>query len=454
MTKEYDVWWDGKGNFLPTRLAEIIMQFDHFIFDRGELYYYDKGVYVPGGNDYVKLKAKERLEDDYKNYRGEEVLHNVKLVKKHDAAKLDDSPTFINLGNGLLDWNTKELCKHNHVSGSTIRIPVQYDPDATCHLIEKFLHEVLPPDCIDLIFEAIGYCLIYDIRFEKAFLFLGNGANGKSTLIKLLKQFLGKDNVATESLQDITENRFRAGNLAGKLVNLFPDLDNRALRGTGSFKALVSGDPITVEKKYKEPFTLENKAKMIFSCNEIPRSYDTSPAFYRRLIIIRFPNSFPEGKADTGLLDKLISGDEFSGLLNKALVGLNRLFKNDKFSATESTIIELRKYREDNENVILFIDEMCKVGNQFEIPISELFETYGEWCEDQGIKAFGKQSFNKQLNNSLDNLIQGRDGTIRTWKGIALKSSDELSVKEENLEVGQEEIELLNPLEQNEGDPF
>jgi hypothetical protein len=33
----------------------------------------------------------------------------------------------------------------------------------------------------------------------------------------------------------------------------------------------VSGDPITVEKKYKDPFELRNKAKLIFNCNEIPR---------------------------------------------------------------------------------------------------------------------------------------------------------------------------------------
>ena len=74
----------------------------------------------------------------------------------------------------------------------------------------------------------------------------------------------------------------------------------------GIFKALTGEDYITAERKNKNPFSFKPYARLLFSCNEIPRNYgDRSEGFYRRLIIIRFENPVPPEKRDPNLIEKL-----------------------------------------------------------------------------------------------------------------------------------------------------
>lgn len=52
-----------------------------------------------------------------------------------------------------------------------------------------------------------------------------------------------------------------------------------------------------MEKKNRNPFSFQSTARLLFSCNNIPRNYgDRSEGFYRRLIIIRFDHAVPEEK--------------------------------------------------------------------------------------------------------------------------------------------------------------
>jgi hypothetical protein len=73
------------------------------------------------------------------------------------------------------------------------------------------------------------------------------------------------------------------------------------------------------ERKNKNPFSFKPYARLLFSCNEIPRNYgDRSEGFYRRLIIIRFENPVPPEKRDPNLIEKLAS--ERDGIFMWALV--------------------------------------------------------------------------------------------------------------------------------------
>ena len=159
----------------------------------------------------------------------------------------------------------------------------------------------LPPDCIYLVEELLGYALIPDNRYEKAFMLVGDGANGKSTFLTFLEGFIGRDNVSKVPLQELGEHRFKRADLLGKLINFFADLDANALESTSYFKTIVSGDKIDAERKHQDPFYFRPFARLLFSANEIPRSKDRSFAYYRRWCIIPFPNRFIGDDADRSL---------------------------------------------------------------------------------------------------------------------------------------------------------
>jgi putative DNA primase/helicase len=339
MTKWFDI--RGKGlTFKAKRLGDHILNSNRFIYANGQIYIYQDGLYLPNGIDAISAQAVHLLGDEFKDSRILETIAYIKRVLRQNQVSLNQNTDLVNLRNGNLLWKNdppilKEFSPEVYTS---IRIPVNFNVAATCPLIEKFLYEILPSDCIPLIYELIGLLLIPDTRFEKAFLFLGSGANGKSTLLKLIQRFIGIDNIASESLQNLSDNRFRGAELKDKLANICPDLPDRALKDTSFFKALVSGEAISVEQKFSQPFQLVNTARLVFSANTLPASADLTDGFYRRWIIIRFPNTFPSGTSDPNLIEKLTSEMELSGLLNKALEGLKRLYHNKQFTVSTSVV--------------------------------------------------------------------------------------------------------------------
>lgn len=418
-------WFDRDGTFIPPVLANYIMEQEYpFVYDRNMLYFYDDGYYRPQGFQKIKARCLELMRNEYRDAHGNEVAKYIETSQWSANPVLDTDARFINVENGLLDWiaDPPEIKTHDPDYLSSIRIPVQYDPKAECPAIDQFFRDVLPTDCIDLVYEIFGYCLLPDTRFQKAFMLLGSGANGKSVFISLLQTFIGKANCSAESLQDITENRFRVASLVGKLVNTFSDLPSKMMEDTALFKALVSGDALSAERKGEQAFEFVNHARLVFSANELPRTKDLSHGFFRRWIIIRFPNSFAEGNAkrDPAILKKLTTQEELSGLLNKCIQALVRLFSQREFTKPASVEAELMIYQSDNDNVRIFFDECCEFRIGAFAPKEDLYRKYEKWANSGNFRAISRQKFNNHIKNIFPNVKEDTNGGQRKWLNLAI----------------------------------
>ncbi|MBF0542101.1 MAG: bifunctional DNA primase/polymerase, partial [Nitrospirae bacterium] len=352
----------NKNTFIPSNLVNEIMDKHKFCYAGGVLYAYKDGYYQTSGENLINKLCFELLG---KKVRNNYLVEAVNLIEKKNLVEVDDfnqHKNLINLKNGMYDIEKKILLPHDEKYLSTVRIPVTYDPVATCLQIEKFFSSSLPVDCINIAYELFGYSMIPDTSCEKAFMLTGSGANGKSVLLNLFKTFLSKDNVSNIPLQELSENKFKRAELVGKLANVFADLDGRTLESTNYLKTIVSGDPIDAEKKNKDPFSFHPYARLIFSANDIPLSREQNLAYYRRWSIIPFSNTFTGDKADRNLISKLINPTELSGLLNKALEGLSRLYGNNKiFSESEAVKKAMESYQKSNDPVSAFISDRCEL---------------------------------------------------------------------------------------------
>jgi P4 family phage/plasmid primase-like protien len=331
-----------KKTFIPRRLAEAIMERHRFKYSAGILWVYQEGIYRPDGELIVKMTAQELLGDERRENRIQETLRYIETAT-YTAPSMPD-PRFVNLRNGRLEWKTKALHPHTPDIFEVVQIPVTYDPDAGCPVFDGYLHTTLAADVIPLVEEIMGYGLIPDSRYEKAIMFSGEGENGKSVLLDTIKTLLGAENVSNVALHDLEENRFRAAELFGKLGNIFADLDARALRSSSMFKTLVTGDSITAERKFGQPFTFSNYARLLFSANQLPPSSDRTHAFYRRWLVVPFEQTFTGKAADKQLRAKLQA--ELSGILNRALAGLQRLFEQDAFTEPQAVKDALAAYED------------------------------------------------------------------------------------------------------------
>jgi len=391
--------------------------------DTGEMYVYQDGVYQAGGEALIQQEARSMLDNFFSTHKVKEIENSIRYSTHVDRNQFDADKLVLNLNNGLLNMTTKGLFLHSPDYLSLVRIPVAYHADAKCPRINQFLHEVLREEDITLVQEIFGYCLLREYKIHKAFMLQGSGRNGKSTLLNLLQCFLGKRNCSNVDLASLCSDRFASSQLFGKLANIFSDLPTQALKNVGIFKALVGGDRINAQEKFKKPFEFTNYAKLIFSCNYVPMSYDLSPAFFARWIIIRFPNSFEGSEANTNLLEELTTEEELSGLLNLALTGLERLKRNGRFSYDRNPDEIADEYQRLSNPVSAFISDCIEEAPEEYVVKEQLYNAFKVYCKQNGYPVFSEKRFTEWLKKELPILeyrpsIDGQQK--RAWQGINL----------------------------------
>ena len=409
--------------FLPGVLADYMAKEVPAFYAAEQYYNYESGYY----KDLNELAARNMV-------RGNMISRMTKLAQitdtegqwrmqiQKEAKDLNANPYIINVKNGLFNVIDGTLSEHTPEYLSTVQLAVNYTPGATCPRFIQYMNESLPADQVHLVQEMFGYFLIPVNRAQKCFVIVGEAGAGKSVLLLVLNDILlGKENVSNVTWQALNE-RFKTAELFGKLANIFADLPTKNIDDNGIFKALVGEDYLTVERKNKNPFSFQPYARLLFSCNTIPRNYgDKSEGFYRRLIIIRFTHAVPEAKRDPDLLEKFRA--EADGIFLWALEGLTRLMNNNfKFSVTDTNIQELQKYREDSNSVLSFVKECCEIDPGAEVVRTELYTQYKNYCTNCGLNPYSQKSFNNELETAYPQLIRGTDslGKRRTWKGIKL----------------------------------
>jgi putative DNA primase/helicase len=275
--------------------------------------------------------------------------------------------------------------------------------NSQCPKIMKFLHDIVQPEDVELLLDFIAYCLWRDYKFAIWLLIVGYGQNGKSVLLNLIEIFLGEDNTSSESLDRLLTERFAPALLYQKLANIDADVSGDILiKDTGKIKKLTGNDEYPGEFKYKTPFKFRNYAKLVFSCNEIPKTDDTTDAFFRRLIIINLMQQFLAGQDDPHILDKVATEEELSGLLHEVLDRLPRILRQGIRATTNDSMRETyEKYVKGSDPVKYFSKKALVTidASGSTIPKDEMYNSYLFFCRENNITPESEQSFSRKLTD-------------------------------------------------------
>lgn len=349
----------------------------------------------------------ESLTADY--YKFKDHLYNQFMSEAYlPIPKGERNKVLINLLNGtfeIIDGRI-QLKKFDPEDFIRYQLPFEYDKDALCPIFEKYLNKVLPDKNLqNILAEYLGYVFIKHesrlLKVEKALILNGSGANGKSVLYEIIKALFGTENISSYSLQELTQERgyFRAS-IADKLLNYASEINGKL--DTSIFKQIVSGETITARLPYGNPMQLNQYAKLMFNCNELPKDIENTNAFFRRFMIIPFEVTIPEQEQDRQLHSKIIN-QELSGVFNWILNGLNRLINQKKFTHSEKTEQAVKDYKSESDSVLLFID-----SNNYQPSFSaddyrsskDLYADYKNFCLEDGYRPVSHKTFKKRLESS------------------------------------------------------
>lgn len=403
--------------------------------NKNETWIYRDGVYIPHGKSEIKMILRDILDCVYSHYIYGLVLNKIEVdtfIEVNEFFKeryLEEIP----VQNGILNIYTREIKPFTPEKIFFNKMPVKYDPKEKCNLIEQFLNDILPvEEDKNVFFEIGGFCLMNEYKYEKSFMFVGNGRNGKDKSLELLKRLIGVENCSAIPLQQLNDD-FSIAELFGKKINLAGDISNQDLKDTSMFKALTGRSLISAKRKFLSNVVFVNKAKFIFACNDLPMVYDVSRGFWDRWILLQFPYTFvtqeeldkqKENKffklKDDDIINKITTEEELSGLLNLFLDGLDRLNKNKRFSQTAGTDEIKNFWIRKSNSFMAFCYDNLEEDYENRITKKNLKKKYIAYCKKHKVTPKSAYVVKRVLEETFG-VEEGYDGTDRYWEGIKFK---------------------------------
>jgi P4 family phage/plasmid primase-like protien len=287
------------------------------------------------------------------------------------------SPYWLQFHNRLIDLMENQIIYPTPEFFVTNPIPYDLGISEETPVMDKIFEEWVGKDNVQLLYEIIAYCCLPSYPINRLFCFVGSGMNGKSKFLELIKKFVGNDNITTTELDVLLQSRFEVTRLHKKLVCLMGETNFNELKNTSILKKLTGGDLIGFEYKNKNPFEDINYAKIIIATNNLPTTTDKTLGFYRRWLIVDFPNQFTE-KRDI-LFD--IPTIEYNNLALKCVRIIRNLLLNREFT-NEGNVEERMKRFEDRSNPLdKFLKEMTEDEPNGDIPCWEFIKELNTWLK-------------------------------------------------------------------------
>lgn len=403
-------------------LADRIIKEHRLIYSSGLFYEYQNGVYVEISDDKICTYIKTIVGDKFSTRVKSETTASLKASIYIDM-KLLNAGEYLNLKNGIYNIETDTLMPHTPDIYSTIQIPVSYTKGAMCDKWLKTLDEILEGSAakVALLQEFFGLCLTKETKYCKALFLIGEGRNGKSTVLYILENIIGNENKSSIPLEALNNYHYVA-NLFGKLVNVSIETNSKSEVYDATFKAIVSGDSLTADPKYRNPFTFRPYCKLIYALNNMPRVNDKTDAYFRRLLILRFNKQFEGSDDNKALKQELLS--ELDGIFMWCVAGYRRLKERGDFTIDNKIQAEVDEHRKENNNVIGFVEEECELTLDYTISKDDLYQEYRKWCQDNNHHASTKIKFGKELTRryKLSDELSGNEFTRhRIWVGIGIR---------------------------------
>ncbi len=383
--------------------------------DNGSLWSYDDGVWKPEGERTLRHAARQALGSW--NY-GQHVLTELKAQARSDprvevqADEFGLTPGTIAVENGLVDLAVaadgadvgalRELEPEDY---ALTRLPVEYDPDAEYDEWDDYVDEWAEDGYADALQEYVGYCLhIGALPLHRALLLVGSGANGKGTFLHVVRSLLGRENTSSIELQTLANEKDALADFYGALANIDDDLSARKLgQGLGMFKKLVGGDRVRARRLYEDGFEFDATGKHLYAANEVPdvNVPDDDEAFWRRWLLVEFPNHYPPSQREPDLRNRLTDPEVLSGVLNWAIDGWARLLNQNHFTGEEQYAQAKReRWQAWGDSVDKFISECIGRDPDAEnVSTGDVHRVYAAWCRENGERPASQQKLTAELKN-------------------------------------------------------
>lgn len=402
---------------------EIIAKHNIIYVEQVGFYEWDSRVWRTQTDGIVKNYADQLYGKRFSTSQRVNAVCNLLKSRSICDVKFDRNPV-LTFQNGTLEIETGNFRDFSQNDYCSILMDYDYNPDAVCPTWERFIEDVTdeePRRAENLQFIA-GYTLIPDCRYQKVFILVGGGGNGKSVYLEVLQKLFGNSNVTHVEPTGLTQD-FQRIRLKDSLLNIGSDINSDFSKGEIREWLLKVADGTSIQACYKGKDHVDfiPRCKLIYACNAIPTA-EIINGLSRRMQFIDFPcqyvetpdpNNPKQKQRDINIIPKLTA--ELSGIFNWCYEGYKLLTTVNYFTDTPEQGTLLQQFEQTSNPVMVFCEDRDFNG---EISRDDIYYWYTLWCEETGHKALSREKFLPKFRECMGDRIiderQRRDGNKRT----------------------------------------
>lgn len=288
------------------------------------------------------------------------------------------------------------------------RLPADPDPAGWTSQTEDWVVDRLGEDQAKAFWDWCAYCLTPRNTYKRIHLWLGATDSGKSTGVRLLTKILGQHNVASYNAEQLVRP-FILADLRGKLINVGEEDPGYGHKFEAILKTISGGTAIPWEIKYGASGASIPTFKCLFTSNNSPGWVDSSGAYGRRMVVLRwgYKADDEDGEASASIpLDKQRPMSEFDEMFEEELPGILWMLLHRRTDIVQHNDIHVpsasRKLVEEiareSNSVATWLGEAAETLLVTEgIAKHAVYSAYADWCKAAGNQAYSYQTFFRKL---------------------------------------------------------
>ena len=301
--------------------------------------------------------------------------------------------TWIQFKNKVFDFKTGEVFNATPEYFITSPIPWEVGETEDTPVMDNLFEQWVGKEYVQTLYEIVAYSCSSHQFMQRMIALVGGGANGKGTFLSLLKKFIGKNNISSSELKELSTNGFETSAIYKKLLCIMGEISHDDLKNTNQIKKLAGEDEIRYCFKGKTPFSEESITTLISATNSLPNTPDKTIGFYRRWLIVDFPNQF---KIKEGVLET-IPEQEDRNLAKKVIRILNEIYKTHKFTNEGDFEERAARYEERSNPLMRFIDKYCEEEPEVNTELRSLSIKFNEYAKIRHLRTLSVIQIGKIL---------------------------------------------------------
>lgn len=374
----------GKSESKYLQVVNAIMGQCRTVYYSGLIWWFYEGDYIADSkNDRLKRRVYEMCEEEDTRYV-DEVIRQI----SYKSPMVPEGTVFpIRFDNGVLNKG-KFVPIRDYTDFTPYHIDIQYKEDAApVQIVDDYIDNLTgkDPDYRKLLMEVVGYVMITDpekIRsLGKFFMFRGDGANGKGTLMEIMKRIYNAKNCTNLSIKQLVDDRYKV-TMIGKLANLGDDIEAEAINNDQLkvIKNISTADTVSTRHMYSESITATFTTKLYFTTNSDIKSFEKGYAYRRRVVWLPMFNKVE--KPDPNFITKITTKEALEYWIRLIVEGYKRLYANGKWTECKVVKDYNDQYHELNNICAQFAKELDLEDEILDKTMSDIRSHFADWNTD------------------------------------------------------------------------